>query len=58
MQHDQLQETVNTGDDKIYSGPIIAATLAPVLGFYTLAITHHISRLTPGLEKQIGRAHV
>ncbi len=37
----------------IYTGPAIAATLAPVLGFYTLMISHHISRLSKEWDKFI-----
>jgi hypothetical protein len=40
-------------DQPVYSGPAIAATLAPVLGFFTLMTTHHISRLTKDLDKLI-----
>ncbi|MFI3135308.1 MAG: hypothetical protein QX197_00870 [Methylococcaceae bacterium] len=35
------------------SGPLIAATLSPVLGFYTLMITHHISRVSKALDKTV-----
>ncbi|NOS88324.1 MAG: hypothetical protein HOP34_07240 [Methylococcaceae bacterium] len=37
----------------VYSGPIIAATLAPLLGFYTLMVTHHVSRISKPLEQLI-----
>ena len=37
----------------VYSGPIIAATLAPLLGFYTLMVTHHVSRLSKPLDQLI-----
>jgi hypothetical protein len=37
----------------LYSGPIIAATLAPLLGFYTLMISHHVSRVTKELDKMV-----
>lgn len=46
MQDESNQQT-------IYSGPIIAASLSVLLAFATLMITHHISRLTPDLEKLI-----
>jgi hypothetical protein len=36
-----------------YSGPIVAATLSALLGLLTLVITHHISRLTTGLDKLV-----
>ncbi len=38
---------------KIYSGPAIAATLSALLGFFTLMITHHISRLSQYLDQFI-----
>jgi hypothetical protein len=38
---------------KPVSGPLIAATLAPVLGFYTLMISHHVSRVTKELDKLV-----
>jgi hypothetical protein len=37
----------------IFSGVAIAATLSPLLGFYTLMVTHHISRATKPLEQFI-----
>ena len=37
----------------LYSGPLIAATLAPLLGFYTLMISHHVSRVTKELDKLV-----
>ncbi|NOT86181.1 MAG: hypothetical protein HOP02_15705 [Methylococcaceae bacterium] len=37
----------------MYSGPIIAATLSPLLGFYTLMISHHVSRVTKDLDKLV-----
>lgn len=37
----------------VYSGPIIAATLSPLLGFYTLMVTHHVSRLSKPLDQLI-----
>lgn len=36
----------NTHSSQIFSGAVVAATLAPLLGFYTLMITHHVSRLS------------
>jgi len=36
-----------------YSGPAVAASLAPLMGFLTLAVTHHLSRLNTGLENII-----
>lgn len=35
------------------SGPLIAATLSPVLGFYTLMISHHVSRISKELDKLV-----
>lgn len=43
----------NHSETDSYSGPIIAASLAALLGMLTLVITHHISRLTKGLDKLI-----
>ena len=37
----------------VYSGPAVAATLAPVLGFFTLMISHHVSRLGKDWDKLI-----
>lgn len=37
----------------LYSGPVVAASLALLLAFLTLMVSHHISRLTPGLDKLI-----
>lgn len=37
----------------LFSGPAIAATVSLLLGFYTLMITHHISRLTKEMDKLI-----
>jgi len=37
----------------LFSGPAIAATLSLLLGFYTLMITHHISRLSKAMDKLI-----
>lgn len=42
------QSTSNPKQEHVtpYSGPLIAATLSPVLGFYTLMISHHVSRIS------------
>ncbi len=40
-------------DTPLYSGPVIAASLSALLGLLTLVVTHHISRLTKGLDKLI-----
>ncbi len=37
----------------LYSGPLIAATLSPLLGFYTLMISHHVSRVSKELDKMV-----
>jgi hypothetical protein len=39
--------------EEIYSGPVVAATLASLLAFFTLMVTHHISRLSPSLDRLI-----
>lgn len=36
-----------------FNGPVVAASLSLLLAFLTLLITHHISRLSPGLDKLI-----
>lgn len=36
-----------------YSGPAVAASLSLLLAFLTLMITHHVSRLTPTLDKWV-----
>lgn len=43
----------NSNNVPIHSGPVVAASLALLLAFLTLMITHHISRLSPGLDKMI-----
>jgi len=43
----------NTTSSPLYSGPVAAASLSLLLAFLTLMISHHISRLTPGLDKLI-----
>jgi len=37
----------------LYSGPMIAVTLSLVLGFYTLMISHHVSRVSKALDKLV-----
>jgi hypothetical protein len=37
----------------IPSGALIAATLSPLLGFFTLMISHHISRLSKSLDQLV-----
>lgn len=44
----------NDSDNQpIFSGPVVAASLSLLLAFLTLMISHHISRLTPGLDKLV-----
>jgi hypothetical protein len=38
---------------RLHSGPVVAATLAPILGFFTLMASHHVSRLSSGLDKLV-----
>jgi len=38
---------------QLFSGPLIAATLSLVLGFYTLMISHHVSRVSKALDKMV-----
>lgn len=35
------------------TGPLVAATMAPVLGFFTLMLSHHISRLSASLDQLV-----
>lgn len=37
----------------LYSGPAVAASLAVLLAFFTLMVSHHVSRLTPALDKAV-----
>lgn len=37
----------------LYSGPAVAASLAVLLAFFTLMTSHHLSRLTPALDKAV-----
>ena len=50
---EELSTSESTTQATVFSGPAIAATLALLLGFYTLMITHHISRLTKEMDKLI-----
>lgn len=38
---------------QIFSGPAIAATLSPLLGFYMLMISHHVSRLSKAWDQLV-----
>lgn len=50
---EELSTSESTKHVTVFSGPAIAATLSLLLGFYTLMITHHISRLTKEMDKLI-----
>jgi len=41
-----MNNNIENDSPQIFSGVVVAATLAPLLGFYTLMITHHVSRLS------------
>ncbi len=49
--HHPLANAAN--ESKLVSGPLIAATLSPILGFYTLMISHHVSRVSKELDKLV-----
>lgn len=49
----QNRSETSSSNNPPVSGPLIAATLSPVLGFYTLMISHHVSRVTPALDKMV-----
>ncbi|MDX8130172.1 hypothetical protein QLH52_22975 [Methylomonas sp. OY6] len=51
MVHNQNQTDSN--NQPLYSGPVVAASLALLLAFLTLMVSHHISRLSPGLDKLV-----
>ncbi|MCQ8103874.1 hypothetical protein NP590_07140 [Methylomonas sp. SURF-2] len=40
----------DTDPQKLYSGPLVAASLSLLLAFLTLMVSHHISRLTRELD--------
>jgi len=42
-----------SNDQKLYSGPVVAASLPLLLAFLTLMVSHHISRLTIELDKVV-----
>lgn len=48
-----LNQEVDQTNDSSYSGPLVAATLSGLLGLLTLVVTHHISRLTKGLDQMV-----
>lgn len=35
------------------SGPLVAASISPILGFFTLMVSHHISRLSKNLDRLV-----
>lgn len=37
----------------VCSGPAVAASISPLIGFIALMITHHVSRLTPALDRLV-----
>lgn len=45
--------TSQPDNKSLHSGPVVAASLSLLLAFLTLMVSHHISRLTPGLDKLI-----
>ena len=49
----ELPQTTLKENPQACSGPAVAASLAPLLGFVTLMVTHHVSRLTPALDKLV-----
>jgi hypothetical protein len=52
-QHDQNSDYLEALETPPYSGPIVAATLSALLAMLTLVVTHHVSRLTKGLDQTI-----
>lgn len=46
----QMPETHISEQPHLPSGPLVAASLAPILGFFTLMVSHHISRLSKNLD--------
>lgn len=48
-----MNDNIENTSPTLFSGVAIAATLAPLLGFYILMITHHISRISKPLEQTI-----
>jgi hypothetical protein len=45
--------TDTTQTEGLVSGPVIAATLSPLLAFYTLMISHHVSRISKQWDQLI-----
>lgn len=48
-----MNDNTENNSAPLFSGVVIAATLSPLLGFYTLMITHHISRVSKPLDQLI-----
>lgn len=38
---------------QLNNGPVIAATLSPLLAFYTLMISHHVSRISKSWDQAV-----
>ncbi|MBD9363732.1 hypothetical protein [Methylomonas fluvii] len=51
MKPDQLQQP--STERTAYTGPAVAASLSVLLAFFTLMVSHHISRLSPGLDNMV-----
>lgn len=49
----EVEAVTQAAAGRLSTGPVVAATLAPLLGFLTLLITHHLSRLSSGLDKLV-----
>lgn len=47
------QQNQPTTEQTAYTGPAVAASLSVLLAFFTLMVSHHISRLSPGLDKMV-----
>ncbi len=48
-----MQQPTESHSQTLHSGPVVAASLALLLAFLTLMVSHHISRLSPGLDKLV-----
>ncbi|MCQ8179484.1 hypothetical protein NP603_00045 [Methylomonas sp. SURF-1] len=48
-----MQQQSESNIQALRSGPVVAASLALLLAFLTLMVSHHISRLSPGLDKLV-----
>ena len=45
-----MPETDISEQPRLPSGPLVAASISPILGFFTLMVSHHISRLSKNLD--------